>query len=429
MTARRGAATAASLLLPLVAVVACSGPAAPQGTATPLAPVSSTPAATPTTSAAVKTLRTDVDGDGSYDSVELFSLGSDRWRLAVTTTKGATSAVEFTSMVPEFTEYAHHPLHGAVTLDGRKGSELVVHLWDARESAALAVYTWRSGALVAERAPASPGLKGWYFGDLPTKYQGARFFDSHGRRYVDVAALAEKSPAQRWVGKITRSVWKKDRWVRTSTRSVKLTRSKAAPYLGYSGPPILLGVTSAADIDGDGSPDEVRYYRDRHNPYDNAFRFTVTPAAGKVVTKTLPAEQIDPLLGLAELDGAAGSDLILRTYSEDPIWQVLTWRKGKLVDEPSPATNTYNESSPKYWIGGGDEAMTRLTFSTAADGTRHVLVAITNREYTEESTTEFTESVWRAGTWVKLTSWTEPLSEAEWDSFERGVHGVDLLKP
>ncbi len=429
MTARRGVAAAAALLLPLATVAACSSPSPPQGPGTPSAPASSTPAASPTTSADVlKTLRTDVDGDGTDDTVELTSPGSDRYRLAVTTANGATSAVEFTSMVPEFTDYPS-PLYGAVTLDGRKGSELVVHLWDARENALLGVYTWRSGALVAEKAPASPWLKGWYFGNELAQVQGSRFFDSRGRRYVDVAALVEQDSSQRWVGKITRSVWTQDRWVKVSTRSVTLTHNQAAPHLGYSGPPVLLGVTGAADIDGDGAPDEVRYYRDRHNPYDNAYRFTVTTAQGKVATKKLPAERLDPLLGLAELDGEPGSDLLLQTYSEDPIWQVLTWRDGALVDEPSPAMSDDDAGGEKFWVGGGDERLTMLTFSTAEDGSRHVLVARTNREDTDEYIGVYVESVWRAGTWTPLSAWTKNLSKAEWESFDRGVHGVELLKP
>ncbi|MGF3940115.1 hypothetical protein, partial [Staphylococcus aureus] len=73
--------------------------------------------------AVVKRINTDMDGDGVRDQVNLTYLGSDNFELAVTTTRGRTSKVAFTSHVDPSFVPAAATFYGADAIDGRKGSE------------------------------------------------------------------------------------------------------------------------------------------------------------------------------------------------------------------------------------------------------------------------------------------------------------------
>lgn len=377
--------------------------------------------------AAVRTLLTDVDGDGTYDSVQLFDLGSDAYRLTVTTTAAATSSVDFTARLDADLD-AKDTLYGTAPLDGVKGSELIVCLWDReltsyRENVEFTVYTWRSGGLVAEKAPASSYLHSWHFGGAPQRGQGYRFFTQAGRRYVDVTGVRFAWP--HWTGKVTRSVWRNGQWVKVSTRTV---RNRLYGALWYSGPPVLLGQASV-DIDGDNAADELRYYRSFDNGVgDGIFKVKVTTATGKVVARSLQGET-DPLLGAADVDGVPGDDLVFETASDDPDWRVITWRKGTLVDEPAPAM--CGRPPGGRWEGCGNEATQNLTFSVS-QGTHYVVAGeLNDGELTGKPGYEarYVESVWRNGAWVKVLAWTADFTDKQAEAFGRGLHGLTFTKP
>lgn len=193
-------------------------------------PLSSAPAQAVPLPAPTVTKSLDVDGDGKADTVELYKVAATRYLLQVTTAT-RVSGVFFKSTFPE--DWGEpNPWFGAAKLDKVKGYELMVYLWGG-DGVGFAVYTWRSGRLVTEKAPAAPLVKGWYLGG-----QGYRFF-TKGKRYVDVSALTSNAAGTIWSGKIIRSVWKADHWVKVSTRKVKLTTAKAAPYLGFNGATVV----------------------------------------------------------------------------------------------------------------------------------------------------------------------------------------------
>jgi len=194
----------------------------------PLAtPAQAVPLPTP-----VVTTTVDVDGDGKPDTVEVIKITETRYLLQVTTAS-RISGVFFTSTFPgDWGEPS--PWYGAAKLDKAAGYELMVHLWGG-DGVGSAVYTWRSGRLVTETAPAAPLVKGWYQGGPLPLAQGYKFFDKSGRRYVDVSALDSNAAGTIWSGKIIRSVWKSGKWVKVSTRTVKLTTAQAAAYQGFKG--------------------------------------------------------------------------------------------------------------------------------------------------------------------------------------------------
>jgi len=379
----------------------------------------------------VKTLLTDVTGDGRNDKVELIALGSNRYRLTVTPAKSSkTSSVQFTSELSDRLDAAD-VLYGAAAIDGAKGMELIVNLWadspnSASDNRSLSVYTWRSGALVSAKAPKATWKSGWFFGYSQTRTQGYRFFDSHGRRYVDVSDLSFKA-SNRWVGKITRSVWRKGHWVKVSSRSVRLTEAQAQPYLRYDGPYLLKSIINA-DIDGDSRADELRYYLYRDVVEGGKYRLKVTTATKRVVTKKWASVEVDPLVGVAELDGAAGAEVILLENSDRRQWRVLTWRGGKLVTEKSPAACGF-AGGGTTWGACDDYASIQWVFSTEG-GARFVDFQTTEASPGEPGTLRVDRSVWQTGTWVKVSSSTQPIAADWWDTKPSGLFaGVTLLEP
>lgn len=405
---------AIALLLPLTAAFAVTG--APPAQAVP-------------EPAPVKTLLTDMDGDGTYDTVKLFDLGSDRYQLTVMTTKGSGAGLAFTSQLGVDMD-ASQVLYGAATLDGVKGSEVMVNLFVRDVSGyvttpvAMAVYTWRPGGsfpLVAEKAPAATFLKGWHMGRTSGEHaQGYRFFSSHGRRYVDVSDLKWKG--KKFVGKATRSVWRKGAWRKVSTRHLTVKQPFLSPYLGYGGDPVLLGVTST-DIDGVGAADELRYYRyvDDGNG-SGRYKVKVTTATGKVVTRKLAVGgESDPLIGAAALDGVPGRELIFEVNPDDPNWRVFTWRSGRLVDEPAPAL--CGDPAGGTWHGCSDETPDNFTFYDV-NGARYALFGTYNGD-DPAPYAKYDESVWQSGAWVKVRSYTDTNP----GTFQRGFIGIDIVKP
>jgi hypothetical protein len=194
-------------------------------------PMSAPPAQAVPLPAPTVTVSVDVDGDGKADTVELYKVAASRYLLQVTTAS-RVSGVFFTSTFPE--DWGEPTAwFGAAKVDKVTGYELMVYLWGG-DGVGFTVYTWRSGRLVTEKAPAAPLVKGWYLGS-----QGYRFFTSHAKRYVDVSALTANTAGTRWSGKIIRSKWKGDHWAKVSTRTVKLTTAQAAAYQGFNGAGVI----------------------------------------------------------------------------------------------------------------------------------------------------------------------------------------------
>jgi hypothetical protein len=297
-----------------------------------------------------------------------------------------------------------------------------VRLWNRellayRDDVDLAVYTWRSGSLTLERAPASTYVKGWHLGG-----QSYHVFDKHGHRYVDVTRLSEKG--RRLVGKVTRSVWKKGRWVKVFTHATSRSRTTQLPW--YDGPPVLLGQANA-DFDGDGAADEFRYYRYvDDNGWGTKAKVKVTTARGRVVNKLVPYAL---MVGAGPLDGVAGAELVFLEDSLDGTYRVLTWRSGKLAYEAAPGKSGA-KAEDDYWMGCGDESGTTFTFSTAVDGSPHVVRTCTGEDLnTGDPLTYSSDYVWRAGTWAFLSNWQGRPTAEEDAALGRGIQGVILINP
>gem|GEM_PF-613817 len=389
--------------------------------AAPTAPI---PAAT-----VVKTVRVDVDGNGKKDLVQLFHHGGNIFRLQVTTDK-VTASDEFLSALPADGDWSNNLIwYGAASLDGTKGAELIVHTYDADSwenwdtPSRLGVYTWRSGHLVEATAPKAPKTQGWHLGTSdPYGINGYRFFTKSGRRYVEVADLVDRPGNNHWSGKILRSVWKKRAWVKVSTRTVKLGEKSAGRYQTINGPSILLG-QARADIDGDGRADAMTYRRLADDNIGSLGTWTLAVKTAKGIRRVirLSPNSGDPLLGVAALDGVRGSEIIFTVDNESPLWKVYTWRKGKLVKESGP--NMCGDSS-KVWQGCGDESSTGLDFSVV--GSQHYLI-VSSASPGESHDVSYTKYLWRSGKWVKQSSWSAQLSEADFAKRCSGFCGVALI--
>jgi hypothetical protein len=205
-----------------LAAIACSAAVAFSLTAVPAQAI-------PVTTV-LNTVSIDVDGNGVADTVQVIKFSDTKYLLQVTTAS-RISGVFFTSTFPgDWGEPS--PWFGAATIDKVKGAELMVYNWGG-DGVGFSVYTWRANALVKEKAPAAPLVKGWYLGA-----QGYKCFTSKGRRYIDVSNLIANASSTVWSGKIIRSVWSRGHWVKISTRKVKLSTAKADAYIGFNCGPV-----------------------------------------------------------------------------------------------------------------------------------------------------------------------------------------------
>lgn len=387
------ALAAAALLLPTASF-------APPAAATPLP---SAPTAT-----LVKTVLAKVDGDNKSDTVKLFSLGANVYKLQVTTKTGKTSSVTFTSAMPADEPT---PFYGAASLDGAKGKELQVKIWPASGFApvTLRTYTWRRGKLVAEAAPTAPNGKVWTFDDGTMRVYGHRFYTSHGRRYVEAASLVQKTTSSPWTGKIVRSVWRNGKWVEASTRSVKLSEKASIRYRGLSGVELLLG-NLRTDIDGDRAADRVDFflysYRVGTALYGQ-YGVRVATAKKSVAKKFWMATELaSDNIAAGSFDGVAGKELAFTAHADTAEWTVFAWRGGRLVNAAAPSICGV---TPNVWQGCSDEASTYVNFSVSA-GKSYALAVTLNPPMTFGS---FRQSVWQNGTWVLVSTWGRDLTPAD----------------
>jgi hypothetical protein len=377
-----------------------------------------------TTPTVVKHVSTDVDGDGTRDSVTLISLGSNQFTLTATTTKGRSASVSFASVVDRWAPAAD-TWYGASAIDGRKGSELIVNRFttstaESRENVTLGVYTWRSGKLVAEKAPASPWGRTWKGNSSQaTNAAGYRFFTSHGHRYVDATGMFTRNHRTNpWYGTFTRSVWRHGTWVKLWTRKAKTVKDYLRQWsqVGVGGPKLLLGQVSA-DISGDGAADLVSVYQDKLISH-----FVLTAIVNGSATSVSYQADDNGFIGAAAIDGVAGGELIVQVNSEEPSWRVFTWRAGKLVDLTGPFVPGYTEPG---WLGEGED--TTVNYATSVtDGVHYIVVGT----HWEDSPYTFVTSKWDTGGWVKVSEESKvSLTAEEQANFHTGFTAADLVTP
>jgi len=185
---------------------------------------------------ATRHVAVDVDGDGHADDVTVEQNGPNTFVVNVVTYAGEDDVAQFTSTIDD--DWGIEPWYGAAKLDGVKGYELIV-LTSGGDGAMFRVLTWRSGALVQERAPKSlmKGSYDWYLASLGFAKFGYRFASGHGHRYVRDFELY--ASGKYFKGTIVKSVWKSGAWQKVSSKKVKLTKSQAKRYNGISGVTII----------------------------------------------------------------------------------------------------------------------------------------------------------------------------------------------
>ncbi|MCE1175009.1 MAG: hypothetical protein LWW77_10435 [Propionibacteriales bacterium] len=377
------------------------GAIAPTAQAAPVQP------AAPATPTVLKTIKVDVNGDGKTDTVTVTALGGTQYELKVVTAK-VTSAVTYTS-VADATE-AWQVWKGAAKLDGVKGSELIVALDSPVNEGSFAVYTWRKGALVAEAAPAAPGAAGWW----ATYQHGFRFFASGGRAHVDVTNLSAAVTHNRNTAKIVRSVWRNGKWVKTSTRTVKLTSSRAENYVNLHAPSILVSQVKV-DMDGDGKLDSVTYRQLAPNTHQTK----IVTAKGKVIKRSIAEGRDYSGAGMiATIDGVTGAELAY-SDSDGYSWKVLTLRKGKLVVAPSP-------EGGKLWTRSPENGA--MNYDLASVAGQWQVTTRTFDDYMIPTTMHWTRYLWVSGKWSKDTAWTSNVTEDEARAMCHGFCGVDVIQ-
>jgi hypothetical protein len=380
-----------------------------------------------TATTVVKHVNTDVDGDGTRDSVDLSYLGSDKFELAVTTTKGKTSKVAFTSHVEPGMVPAAQTWYGADAIDGRKGSELIVHLYDpsvtdSGQNLDIEVYTWRAGHLVVESAPAAATGTGWQVG-VTEGSEGAAgywFFTSHGRRYVDTSRLTTGEWPWHYQGSITRSVWRNGKWAKVSTRTA---RTKAMPdgltwkQVGMAGPKLLRAQVKA-DINGDRRTDLALIYQLGPEHY----RVTVLAHGRKASADA--TYWTNPFIGATAVDGVAGDELIAISAT-DSRWTVLTWRhSGTLTKLKGPAL--YGEVGNREWRAA---AQATTNFALSVEGGLHYVTTgwIDDGASIQSDPVHFAKSVWQSGHWNKLTEWSAVMTDEQRAAFHQGFTAPGLI--
>ena len=210
----------------LVTALGVSGALLAPSTQAAQARLSTTTAATPTASFETRVVSVDVDGDRKLDTVTVEQSGPDKFVVNVVTASGKDDVAQFTSTIDD--DWGVEPWYGAAKLDGRKGYELIL-LTRGADGVTFRVLTWRSGALVFEKAPKPRAAsKDWYVVSVEAARYAYRFSTSNGHRYVKRAELYPSG--KYWKGKIVKSVWRSGAWHKVSTKSVKLTKTQAKPY-------------------------------------------------------------------------------------------------------------------------------------------------------------------------------------------------------
>ncbi|MBN9105151.1 MAG: hypothetical protein J0I14_09125 [Propionibacteriaceae bacterium] len=389
------------------------------------------PAAVPAPTLA-KHVDTDMDGDGTRDSVTLNYLGSNRFQLVVTTTKGKTAKATFTSRVDAKWAPPADTWYGASAIDGRKGSELIVNKFtrktaESRFNVTLGVYTWRSGKLVAEKAPASLWGKTWKVNATQAgEARGYNFFTRSGHRYVDVTRMTTGKYTSPWNGHVTRSVWRNGAWVKLWThkaRTVKGSTLTKWGQVGIAGPKLLLGQVNV-DVSGDGARDLVLFHQNGMDHY------LLTANAGSAGTASTGFASVaaKPFIGAAEVDSAPGMELLVNIDPEGPLWKVLTWRgSGLLAELPGPAM--YGGDGNGTWHGHGDEAT--ANFALSVEGGSHYVVTgwISYEDSVATDPVHFAKSVWEVDHWTKLGEWDAVLTAEQRATFHNGFTVDGLVSP
>lgn len=159
-----------------------------------------------------------------------------------------------------------------------------------------------------------------------------------------------------------------------------LAPAQAAPQSSKTAAPALTKATVRADMDGDGKTDTLTLAKTRVANSTYYFTLSVRTATGRRASTVVqvPREVTnlaakDVLVGVAEMDGARGAEVIVDRSGGVGDWPycfVYTMRKGKLVLELAPGSRSYKT----HWSVSNHPAfVSGYQFSTSG-GVRRVIV-------------------------------------------------------
>ena len=166
-------------------------------------------------------------------------------------------------------------------------------------------------------------------------------------------------------------------------------------------------VVSRADVDGDGRADQVGLVQRSKNPAGSRVTVRVRTAKGRTMSTAHEARWYGSTWhGAAKVDGVAGHDLVVGTDVGAHLmtFRIITVRAGKLVTLKAPG-NQYRwhvDSSYSFnegWTRSVSKGVVSMTHRIAGRSTARSHQLVTTR------------SVWRSGTWRRVSSRTSTVSD------------------
>ncbi|HAM44933.1 MAG TPA: hypothetical protein DCM67_07950 [Propionibacteriaceae bacterium] len=166
---------------------------------------------------------------------------------------------------------------------------------------------------------------------------------------------------------------------------------------------VTLMKTKRADIDGDGRKDTVRLYKLSASKW----RVTVDTAKGKHASKRFTSTIArdwglkSPWVGPNRMDGRPGAELPFMIQGGDGVvFRVLTWRKGRLINEPRLA-------GAAWYVGGPLPEFQSYRFYTSAS-VRYAEVAWLTPNGSDYKTcsADVKRYAWKSSKWVFVRHYT-----------------------
>lgn len=168
--------------------------------------------------------RADVDGDGRADTTTITQAkGGLAYTVRTTTAAGASA----TARVKGLWHPETAPFVGAPQMDGVKGAELVVRVGSGAHTQYFNVFSWRRGALVAQKDPS--GSTEWVTDGALSSSMGYTLRTVKGIKQLTQISLGRDSWDKNATFSGTRTVarWQNGRWTPITRRNVVVPATDA----------------------------------------------------------------------------------------------------------------------------------------------------------------------------------------------------------
>lgn len=166
--------------------------------------------------------RADVDGDGRADTTTVTRQKSG-YTLRTTTAAGRSASTQ----VKAKWQTEATPFVGAARMDGVKGAELVVRVGSGAHTQYFNVFSWRRGALVAQKDPS--GSTEWVTDGALSSSMGYTLRTVKGIKQLTQISLGRDSWDKNATFSGTRTVarWQNGRWTPITRRNVVVPATDA----------------------------------------------------------------------------------------------------------------------------------------------------------------------------------------------------------